>query len=209
MYCNKMYWGHGVYGVEAASQLYFAKSVEGPHARRSGDDRGHSPEQRPAEPVQQHEGRDRAPQLRARPHGGQRLHHGPRRMPRQGETDRDARPADAAAVDRAVLPRDHSRAARSSATAPRRCTKAVSSIRTGLDPDLQRAANRRARRPACGDSTGCAATGSPRATSSPKSAPSTPTGIRAGRARFATGDIIPAVVTRRRPSRVSACASAG
>jgi len=27
MYCNKMYWGHGAYGVEAASQLYFAKSV--------------------------------------------------------------------------------------------------------------------------------------------------------------------------------------
>jgi len=28
MYCNKMYWGHGAYGVEAASQLYFAKSVK-------------------------------------------------------------------------------------------------------------------------------------------------------------------------------------
>ena len=28
MYCNKMYWGHGVYGVEAASQLYFGKSVK-------------------------------------------------------------------------------------------------------------------------------------------------------------------------------------
>jgi penicillin-binding protein 1A len=27
MYCNKMYWGHYVYGVEAASQLYFGKSV--------------------------------------------------------------------------------------------------------------------------------------------------------------------------------------
>jgi penicillin-binding protein 1A len=27
LYCNKMYWGHGVYGVEAASQLYFAKSA--------------------------------------------------------------------------------------------------------------------------------------------------------------------------------------
>lgn len=27
MYCNKMYWGHGAYGVEAASQLYFAKPV--------------------------------------------------------------------------------------------------------------------------------------------------------------------------------------
>jgi penicillin-binding protein 1A len=28
MYCNKMYWGHYVYGVEAASQLYFGKSVK-------------------------------------------------------------------------------------------------------------------------------------------------------------------------------------
>ncbi|MCC7008397.1 MAG: PBP1A family penicillin-binding protein [Acidobacteria bacterium] len=28
MYCNKMYWGHGIYGVEAASQLYFGKSVK-------------------------------------------------------------------------------------------------------------------------------------------------------------------------------------
>jgi penicillin-binding protein 1A len=28
MYCNKMYWGHGVYGVEAASQLFFAKSAK-------------------------------------------------------------------------------------------------------------------------------------------------------------------------------------
>jgi penicillin-binding protein 1A len=27
MYCNQMYWGHGAYGVEAASRLYFAKSV--------------------------------------------------------------------------------------------------------------------------------------------------------------------------------------
>ncbi len=27
MYCNKMYWGHGAYGVEAASQLYFGKHV--------------------------------------------------------------------------------------------------------------------------------------------------------------------------------------
>jgi penicillin-binding protein 1A len=27
MYCNKMYWGHYVYGVEGASQLYFGKHV--------------------------------------------------------------------------------------------------------------------------------------------------------------------------------------
>ena len=28
MYCNKMYWGHYTYGVEAASQLYFGKPVK-------------------------------------------------------------------------------------------------------------------------------------------------------------------------------------
>ena len=28
MYCNKVYWGHGAYGVEAASRLYFAKSAK-------------------------------------------------------------------------------------------------------------------------------------------------------------------------------------
>jgi penicillin-binding protein 1A len=27
MFCNKIYWGHGAYGAEAASRLYFAKSV--------------------------------------------------------------------------------------------------------------------------------------------------------------------------------------
>ena len=27
IYCNKMYWGHLIYGVEAASQLYFGKHV--------------------------------------------------------------------------------------------------------------------------------------------------------------------------------------
>ena len=27
LYCNQMYFGHGAYGVEAASQLYFGKSV--------------------------------------------------------------------------------------------------------------------------------------------------------------------------------------
>jgi penicillin-binding protein 1A len=28
MYCNQIYWGHGAYGVEAASQVYFGKSVQ-------------------------------------------------------------------------------------------------------------------------------------------------------------------------------------
>ncbi len=29
IYCNQMYLGHGAYGVEAASRLYFGKSREG------------------------------------------------------------------------------------------------------------------------------------------------------------------------------------
>ena len=28
MYCNQIYWGHGAYGVEAASQVYFGRSVK-------------------------------------------------------------------------------------------------------------------------------------------------------------------------------------
>jgi penicillin-binding protein 1A len=28
LYCNQIYWGHGAYGVEAASQVYFGKSVK-------------------------------------------------------------------------------------------------------------------------------------------------------------------------------------
>ena len=28
LYCNQMYFGHGVYGVEAASRLYFGKSAK-------------------------------------------------------------------------------------------------------------------------------------------------------------------------------------
>jgi len=29
IYCNQIYWGHGAYGVEAASQVYFGKSLSG------------------------------------------------------------------------------------------------------------------------------------------------------------------------------------
>ena len=48
-YCNQIYFGHGAYGVEAASQLYFRKRGQGSEARRSGDDRRHHPGQRAAE----------------------------------------------------------------------------------------------------------------------------------------------------------------
>jgi penicillin-binding protein 1A len=98
MYCNKMYWGHGAYGVEAASQLYFSKHV--------GDDRGHSPGQRPREPVREHESRGHAPQLRARPHGRQRLHQDDRSRGHQETADRRPRRAESVAVHRAVFRRD-------------------------------------------------------------------------------------------------------
>ena len=57
--------GHGAYGVEAASRLYFSKSREGPDARRGRAHRRHRPAARAAEPVRGHDARDAAPQLRA------------------------------------------------------------------------------------------------------------------------------------------------
>ena len=55
-----MYLGHGAYGVEAASRLYFNKSNKELDARRSGADRRHVPAARAPEPVRRHEARDRA-----------------------------------------------------------------------------------------------------------------------------------------------------
>ena len=94
----------------------------------------------------------------------------------------DARPAGAAAVDRAVLPRDRF------ATQLEERYGAKAAVRERprrQDRPRSRAAARRqprARRRACGGSTSCAASESPRATCSPRSARSRPTGIRAGRA---------------------------
>ena len=36
-YCNQIYFGHGAYGVEAASQLYFRKAAKDLVARRGRD----------------------------------------------------------------------------------------------------------------------------------------------------------------------------
>ena len=60
----------------------------------------------------------------------------------KARADRDARPADAAAVDRAVLPRDHSHAARGAVRRQGASTKTVWSSRPASIPALQRAANR-------------------------------------------------------------------
>ena len=57
IYCNQMYLGHGAYGVEAASRLYFGKSNKQLDARGSGAHRRHVPDARAAEPVRRHEAR--------------------------------------------------------------------------------------------------------------------------------------------------------
>ena len=44
IYCNQMYLGHGAYGVEAASRLYFNKSNKQLLARGGGADRRHLPD---------------------------------------------------------------------------------------------------------------------------------------------------------------------
>ena len=54
LYCNQMYFGHGVYGVEAASRLYFGKSAKDLTPSGSGADRRHPAGQRPPEPVREH-----------------------------------------------------------------------------------------------------------------------------------------------------------
>ena len=74
LYCNQMYFGHGVYGVQAASRLYFGKAAKDLDARGSGADRRHSAGQRPAEPVREHGRGAAAAQLRADADGGGRLH---------------------------------------------------------------------------------------------------------------------------------------
>ena len=79
IYCNQMYLGHGAYGVEAASRLYFQKSNKQLYARGSGADRRHLPDARAPEPVRRHEARDQPPQRRAAAHGRRALHHAGRR----------------------------------------------------------------------------------------------------------------------------------
>ena len=60
IYCNQMYLGHGAYGVEAASRLYFQQVEQAADARGGGADRRHLPDARAPEPVRRHEARDAA-----------------------------------------------------------------------------------------------------------------------------------------------------
>ena len=156
MYCNKMYWGHGAYGVEAASQLYFGKPVEGPHARRGRDDRGH--------PSRATRGRARTSTM---PAARTRRNYALDRMAGEGFiTAEEAAAAKARPIvtrgqpsrrrrSRRTSSRPSARSSRSS-TAPRPSTKAASPSGPASIPALQRAANR-ALDDGCGSSTRVAA----------------------------------------------------
>ena len=58
LYCNQIHFGHGAYGVEAASRLYFDKPAKDADAGRGGADRRHHPDARAPEPVRRPEARD-------------------------------------------------------------------------------------------------------------------------------------------------------
>ena len=127
-----MYLGHGAYGVEAASRLYFAQVEQAADARGSGADRRHLPDARAPEPVRRHEARHRPPQRRAAAHGGRALHHAGAGRRRQAEADRHARPAEPAARHCAVL-------RRGSAQAPRAAVRREGAVRKrpGGDDDAR------------------------------------------------------------------------
>ena len=69
LYLNEIYLGLGAYGVAAASLLYFDKSVHELTAGRSRLSRGAAQGAEQLSSVPPARARDRAPQLRARPHG--------------------------------------------------------------------------------------------------------------------------------------------
>ena len=142
LYCNQMYLGHGVYGVEAASRLYFGKSAKDLTRRGGRAHRRHPPGQRAPEPVREHGRRAAAPQLHARPDGGSRLHH--RRPTRRTP----GRSRSSCAASRRASPRSRRTSSKKSArsskrgTAPSSSTKTASRCRPALDVQLQEAANR-------------------------------------------------------------------
>ncbi len=82
LYCNQMYFGHGAYGVEAAAQLYFGKSVKDLAVEEAAMIAGILQGNARQSPVRQPGGGAAPPQLHARPHGQRGLPHAPRPPPR-------------------------------------------------------------------------------------------------------------------------------
>ena len=96
LYLNEIYLGLGAYGVAAASLLYFDKSVHELTAGRGRLSGGAAEGAEQLSPVPPARARDRAPQLRARPHGRGQLPQarGRREVRRRSRSpSRRARPA--------------------------------------------------------------------------------------------------------------------
>ena len=126
IYCNQMYLGHGAYGVEAASRMYFGKSNKQLTLEEAALIAGifQTPERQ--SPFVDMKRADRAAQPRPAAHGRRGLHHPGGGRRRQGEADCHARPAQPAAGHRAVLRRGDSQTPRAGSTARRCCTSRAS-----------------------------------------------------------------------------------
>ena len=198
LYCNQMYFGHGVYGVEAASRLYFGKSAKDltleEAALIAGILQGN---------VRQSPYVNMDAALRRRNYTlGRMADVGFITADEAEAAQEEARSSVAAdpptqAVRGALLPRRGPQGARGA------LRRQAALRERPVDPDGARPAAAGGGQPrrsttACAGSTSGAASGSRAATSSPKATPSTPSGIRAGTGRWRAGDIVPAVVTGRR-----------
>ena len=151
LYCNQMYLGHGTYGVEAASRLYFSKSNKDLTLEEAALIAGIVPAARAAEPVRRHEARDRAGATTccsAWPTSAT----SPRRRPTPPSRSRSSRAG--SRRSRPASRRSSSRRFASisnGSTAPRRCTRAACAVHD----DARRRRCRRLR--TARSSTACAA----------------------------------------------------
>ena len=97
LYCNQMYFGHGVYGVEAASRLYFGKSAKDLELEEAAMIAGILQGNVRQSPYVNMDAAIRRRNYTLGTDGGGRLHHGGRSRGREEEADRHC----------AVSPRRH------------------------------------------------------------------------------------------------------
>ncbi len=103
LYCNQVYFGHGNYGVEAASRFLFGKPVKDLTLEEAALVAGMAQSPIRAQPDREPGARARAAQPRARPDGGGEVHLG--RGGRGGQAQAaGAAPAPRGALDRPALP---------------------------------------------------------------------------------------------------------
>ena len=117
LYCNQVYFGHGNYGVEAASRFLYGKAVRDLTLEEAALVAGTGAEPDPPEPDREPGARARAPEPRARPHGRGEVHHGRGGGSRQAQAARAAS-APRAALDRAPLPRGGAQVSREGVRQP-------------------------------------------------------------------------------------------